>query len=43
MIQELHSCNEAAKEAGEQDKEDKEPDVEIRTMRVLRRATTSAQ
>jgi hypothetical protein len=35
MIQELRSCNKAAKEAGEQDKGDNEPDVEIRTMRVL--------
>jgi hypothetical protein len=43
MIQELHSCNEAAKEAGEQDEGDKEPDVEIRMMRVLQQIITSAQ
>jgi hypothetical protein len=42
MIQELRSCNEAAEEAREQDEGDEEPDVEIRTMRVLQQATTSA-
>jgi hypothetical protein len=39
----LHSCNEAAKEAGEQDKEDEELGVEIITTSVWQRVTMSAQ